>query len=77
MFEEDKQNKIFGRRKGKNLSNLQKENLNRWMVRKGYAVAYRKYSKDYVRDEIYAKENKFGMWRGTFVEPEQWRRKNK
>ena len=54
-----------------------KINLNRWMVRKGYAVAYRKYSKDYVRDEIYAKENKFGMWRGTFVEPEQWRRKNK
>ena len=31
MFKEDKQNKIFGRRKGKNLSNLQKKNLNRYL----------------------------------------------
>ena len=31
MFEENKQNKIFGRRKGKNLSNLQKENLNKYL----------------------------------------------
>ena len=31
MFEENKQNKIFGRRKGKNLSNLQKENLIKYL----------------------------------------------
>ena len=31
MFKEDKQNKIFGRRKGKNLSNLQKKNLNKYL----------------------------------------------
>ena len=30
MLKEDKQNKIFGRRKGKSLSNLQK-NLNRYL----------------------------------------------
>ena len=52
-------------------------NLNRWMVRNGYAIAYRKYSKLYVPDENLAKEEKLGLWRGTFVEPEQWRRKNK
>ena len=52
-------------------------NLNRWMVRNGYAVAYRKYSKLYILDENFAKEEKLGLWRGTFVEPEQWRRKNK
>ncbi len=31
MFKEDKQNKIFGRRKGKNLSNLQQKNLNKYL----------------------------------------------
>ena len=51
--------------------------LNRWMVRNGYAVAYRKYSKLYILDENFAKQEKLGLWRGTFVEPEQWRRKNK
>ena len=51
-------------------------NLNRWMVRNGYAVAYRKYSKLYIRDENFAKEEKLGLWRGTFIEPEKWRKLN-
>ena len=54
-----------------------KINLNRWMVRNGYAIAYRKYSKLYIPDENLAKDEKLGLWRGIFVEPEQWRRKNK
>ena len=29
------------------------------MVRNGYAVAYRRYSKDYIKDEKYAKKNNF------------------
>ena len=49
-------------------------NLNRWMVRNGHAVAYRKYSKLYIPDENLAKEEKVGLWRGTFVKPEKWRR---
>ena len=53
-----------------------KINLNKWMVRNGYAVAYKRYSKDYVRDEEYAKENKLGMWKGTFMVPEKWRKLN-
>ena len=40
----------------------------------GYAIAYKKYSKKYVLDEQYAKENKLGIWRGNFIEPEKWRR---
>ena len=32
-----------------------KINLNRWMVRNGYAVAYRRYSKKYISDEDFAK----------------------
>ena len=53
-----------------------KVNLNKWMVRNGYAVAYKRYSKDYVRDEEYAKENKLGIWKGTFMVPEKWRKLN-
>ena len=53
-----------------------KINLNRWMVRNGYAVAYRKYSKLYIPDENFAKEKKLGLWRGSFVKPEKWRKLN-
>ena len=53
-----------------------KINLNKWMVRNGYAVAYKRYSKDYVRDEEYARENKLGIWEGSFTMPEKWRKLN-
>ena len=51
-------------------------NLNSWMVSNGYAVAYRKYSKKYVSDEINAKKNKLGIWQGKFEMPWDYRRKN-
>jgi endonuclease YncB( thermonuclease family) len=50
--------------------------LNKWMVRNGYAVAYRRYSKDYIEDENYAKKNKIGLWSGYFIHPEKWRKLN-
>ena len=53
-----------------------KINLNKWMVRNGLAVAYKRYSKDYLRDEAYAKENKLGIWKGSFERPEKWRKLN-
>ena len=53
-----------------------KINLNQWMVRNGFAIAYRKYSKKYVPDEVFAKENKLGLWQGKFMEPEKWRKLN-
>jgi endonuclease YncB( thermonuclease family) len=46
------------------------------MVRNGLAVAYKRYSKDYLRDEEYAKENKLGIWKGSFERPEKWRKLN-
>ncbi len=55
---------------------IDKINLNKWMVRNGYAVAYKRYSKAYVRDEEYAKENQLGIWKGTFITPEKWRKLN-
>jgi len=51
-------------------------NLNKWMVRNGYAIAYRRYSKDYIEDEDYAKKNKLGLWAGNFIYPEKWRKLN-
>ena len=48
--------------------------INQWMVRNGQAIAYRKYSKKYVLDENYARENKVGIWKGSFTKPEKWRR---
>ena len=53
-----------------------KINLNQWMVRNGFAIAYRRYSKKYVPDEVFAKENKLGLWQGMFTEPEKWRKLN-
>ena len=53
-----------------------KTNLNQWMVRNGFAIAYRRYSKKYVLDEDFAKENKLGMWQGKFMNPEKWRKLN-
>ena len=49
--------------------------LNRWMVRNGLAIAYRKYSKKYVSKEIYAKNEKLGVWQGKFEMPWDYRRK--
>ena len=50
------------------------EDLNKWMVRNGYAVAYRRYSKDYILDEEFAKTNHLGLWSGNFLKPEKWRK---
>ena len=54
----------------------EKINLNKWMVKSGYAVAYRRYSKIYMADEEFAKENKMGIWAGSFTRPEKWRKLN-
>ena len=51
-------------------------NLNQWMVRNGYAIAYRRYNKKYIPDEDFAKENKLGLWKGKFMKPEKWRKLN-
>ena len=55
---------------------VEQKDLNKWMVRNGYAIAYTRYSKDYILDEIFAKTNKLGLWSGTFLKPEKWRKLN-
>ena len=47
--------------------------LNRAMVATGYAVAFRRYSHDYVSAEEAARVSRRGMWAGTFEMPEEVR----
>jgi len=49
------------------------EDLNRWMVANGWAVAYRKYALDYEADEDRAHLAKVGVWSGNFQMPWDWR----
>ncbi len=51
-----------------------KIDINSWMVKNGQAIAYRKYSKKYILDEEYAQKEKLGIWQGSFMRPEKWRR---
>lgn len=56
---------------------LGREDVNRWMVRQGWAVAYRRYSRDYLADETAAREARRGIWSGKFELPWIWRRNNR
>ena len=50
--------------------------LSRFLVREGYAFAYRKYSKKFINDEDFARKNNIGMWSMKFEYPWDWRKKN-
>ena len=50
--------------------------LSSYLVRNGYAFAYRKYSKKFVLDEDYARFNKIGMWSMKFDYPWDFRKNN-
>ena len=50
------------------------ESISKFLVRSGYAFAFRKYSKKYIKDEEFAKENKLGMWGMTFRYPWDFRK---
>ena len=49
------------------------KNINSILVENGWALAYRKYSRDYIPNEKLASKRKFGVWQGDFVEPWKWR----
>ena len=51
------------------------ESLSSYLVRRGYAFAYRKYSKKFIEDENYAKTNQLGMWSMEFDYPWDFRKK--
>ncbi|MEX2408927.1 MAG: thermonuclease family protein [Rhodovibrionaceae bacterium] len=43
--------------------------INRRMVSSGWALAYRHFSSDYVDAENAARQDRRGMWRGSFIKP--------
>ena len=54
-------------------STIAGQDINRSMVALGYAVAFRKYSTEYVSAETAARNAKRGLWSGTFDMPSEVR----
>ncbi|MCV2876312.1 thermonuclease family protein [Rhodobacteraceae bacterium XHP0102] len=50
------------------------QDLNRWLVNEGWAVAYRRYSRDYIEAEDQARRAGRNIWSGEFLMPWNWRR---
>jgi endonuclease YncB( thermonuclease family) len=55
------------------LCRVGREDIGAWLVSQGWALAYARYSRDYIDQEIIARAGKRGMWRGTFMPPWAWR----
>jgi endonuclease YncB( thermonuclease family) len=53
------------------------EDIQKWMVKSGWALAYVRFSHDYEADEKAARDAKAGMWQGAFIAPWDWRVRNK
>ena len=71
--EREPEKDFFGRTLGECFIN--DESLSKFLVRNGYAFAFVKYSKKYVEDEKYAKENNLGLWAMEFEFPWDFRKK--
>ena len=70
------QKDYFGRYLGECFIN--NESVSAYMVRNGFAFDYPKYSKKkYSKDQIYAKNNKLGLWSMEFDYPWIWRKNNR
>ena len=53
------------------------EDIQKWLVRNGWALSFMRFSHDYEADEKAAHEAKAGMWQGAFIAPWDWRVRNK
>ncbi|KHL53828.1 succinoglycan biosynthesis protein [Xanthomonas cannabis pv. cannabis] len=53
---------------------VQGQSVNRWMVRSGWAVAYRQYATAFVSDERLAQQQQRNLWQGSFQMPADYRR---
>lgn len=53
------------------------EDIQQWLVKNGWALAYTQYSKAYETDEKEARAAKAGIWAGAFIAPWDWRVRNK
>jgi endonuclease YncB( thermonuclease family) len=53
------------------------EDMGAAMVRAGWAMAFVRYSRDYVGDERQARAARSGMWAGSFQPPWEWRARHR
>src|SRR4030088_701878 len=52
------------------------EDIQKWMVRNGWALSYARVSHGYDGDGKAARDAKAGMWQGAFIAPWDWRARN-
>jgi endonuclease YncB( thermonuclease family) len=66
-------------RRGRSLARCEVggEDIQKWLVRNGWALSYTRFSHDYDADEAAAREARAGMWKGAFIAPWDWRVRNK
>ena len=66
-------------RYGRKVSRCERDGVDiaRALVADGLALAYRRYSQDYVADEMSAQSRSVGAWEGGFDRPEQWRSRSR
>jgi endonuclease YncB( thermonuclease family) len=66
-------------RRGRSVArcNVDGEDIQKWLVKSGWALSYVRRSHDYDADEKAAREAKAGMWQGSFIAPWDWRVRNK
>ena len=55
------------------ICSINKQDINRLLVREGLALAYRKYSRAYLQVEKEARKSRAGLWQGKFIKPWDWR----
>ncbi|MBB5046023.1 endonuclease YncB(thermonuclease family) [Rhodopseudomonas rhenobacensis] len=65
----------FGRSVGR--CEVEGEDIQKWLVQSGWALAHAKISHDYDADEKVARDAKAGLWAGAFIAPWDWRVRNK
>ena len=57
-----------------NIAGSQGFDVNAIMVSQGWALAYRRFAIDYVKDEVEAQRARIGIWKGKFIRPWNWRK---
>jgi endonuclease YncB( thermonuclease family) len=65
----------YGRSLGKCF--VEGDDINKWMVRSGWALSFARYSHEYDQDELAARETHAGLWSGAFIAPWDWRHRSK
>lgn len=64
----------YGRSLGKCF--VEGDDVNKWMVRSGWALSFVRYSHEYDQDELAARLARAGLWSGAFIAPWDWRHRS-